>query len=94
MTHPTQSHDHAFTEPDELDVYGVGNALVDMEYKVDDAFLAEHGVAKGLMTLVEEDRLDALTDALSELTPERASGGSAANTVYACLLYTSPSPRD
>ena len=78
MTHPTQSHDHAFTEPDELDVYGVGNALVDMEYKVDDAFLAEHGVAKGLMTLVEEDRLDALTDALSEL----------------CLLYTSPSPRD
>lgn len=82
MTHPTQSHDQ-LRVPGELDVYGVGNALVDMEYKVDDEFLAEHDVAKGLMTLVEEDRLDALTNALSELTPERASGGSAANTVYA-----------
>jgi len=67
----------------ELAVYGVGNALVDMEYKVDDSFLAEHDIPKGLMTLVEEDRLDALTDALEELEPSRSSGGSAANTVYA-----------
>ena len=67
----------------ELAVYGVGNALVDMEYKVDDSFLADHDIAKGLMTLVEEDRLDTLTDALQEFTPSRSSGGSAANTVYA-----------
>ena len=67
----------------ELAVYGVGNALVDMEYKVDDGFLADHGIDKGLMTLVEEDRLDALSDALKEFTPSRSSGGSAANTVYA-----------
>jgi len=67
----------------ELAVYGVGNALVDMEYKVDDSFLADHDIPKGLMTLVEEDRLDALTNALQEFTPSRSSGGSAANTIYA-----------
>ena len=63
-----------------LAVYGVGNALVDMEYQVDDSFLQSHDIPKGHMTLVEEDRLIALSDALEEFQP--------------CLLYTSPSPRD
>ena len=65
------------------DVYGLGNALVDMEYRVDDAFLARHGIAKGHMTLVEEDVLHRLTDDLTERPHERMSGGSAANTVMA-----------
>ena len=65
------------------DVYGLGNALVDMEYRVDDAFLAMHGLAKGHMTLVDEDRILALVEDLSHLQPERSSGGSAANTVVA-----------
>ena len=65
------------------DVYGLGNALVDMEYRVDDAFLDRHGLAKGHMTLVDEERLNALLEHLSELQPERTSGGSAANTVVA-----------
>lgn len=66
-----------------IDVYGLGNALVDMEYHVDDSFLRDHDVAKGHMTLVDDDRLSALAHALSELTPEPLSGGSAANTVIA-----------
>ena len=65
------------------DVYGLGNALVDMEYRVDDAFLARHGIPKGHMTLVDEDRILALTEHLSDLQPVRSSGGSAANTVAA-----------
>jgi len=65
------------------DVYGLGNALVDMEYRVDDGFLRQHGIPKGHMTLVTEDRLDALTAALHEHQPERMSGGSAANTIIA-----------
>ena len=36
------------------DVYGIGNALVDMEYVVDDSFLRDHDIAKGHMTLVDE----------------------------------------
>ena len=40
------------------DVYGLGNALVDMEFTVDDGFLPRHAIAKGHMTLVDEARLD------------------------------------
>ncbi len=65
------------------DVYGLGNALVDTEYRIDDGFLEQHAIAKGHMTLVEEDRLETLMAALSSLTPERMSGGSAANSVIA-----------
>jgi len=65
------------------DVYGLGNALVDMEYRVDDGFLTEHGIAKGHMTLVDEERLNALVAALTDYEPERMSGGSAANTMIA-----------
>lgn len=36
------------------DVYGIGNALVDIEYEVEDAFLLKHGIEKGLMTLVDD----------------------------------------
>ena len=35
-------------------VYGVGNALVDLECKISTEFLEEQQVAKGLMTLVDE----------------------------------------
>mgnify|MGYP003700903885 FL=1 len=65
------------------DVYGLGNALVDMEFKVDDSFLHSHGIAKGHMTLVDEERLNALAAALADHEPERMSGGSAANTMIA-----------
>ncbi len=65
------------------DVYGLGNALVDMEYTIEDEFLKRHGIAKGMMTLVDEERIDALTLHLEDYQPERMSGGSAANTLIA-----------
>lgn len=65
------------------DIYGFGHALVDMEYRVDDAFLDKYGLAKGHMTLVDEERLNTLVEGLAELQPQRTSGGSAANTVVA-----------
>jgi len=65
------------------DVYGLGNALVDMEYRVDEGFLSRHGIAKGHMTLVDEERLTALIDDLQDHEPERMSGGSAANSIIA-----------
>jgi len=70
-----------------LAVYGVGNALVDMEYQVEDSFLHDNDIAKGHMTLVEEDRLIALGEALEQLKPSRSSGGSAANTIYAVQSF-------
>jgi sugar/nucleoside kinase (ribokinase family) len=65
------------------DIYGIGNALVDMEYAVDESFLRLHRVDKGHMTLVDEPRLDELLGHLRELAPSRTSGGSAANTLIA-----------
>ena len=34
-------------------VVGIGNALVDVIARVDDAFLVEHGLSKGAMALAE-----------------------------------------
>ncbi len=65
------------------DVYGIGNALVDMEYVVDDTFLRDQGIPKGHMTLVDEARLIELASSLADFEPRRISGGSAANTAYA-----------
>jgi sugar/nucleoside kinase (ribokinase family) len=65
------------------DVYGLGNALVDMEYGIDDGYLTSHGISKGHMTLVDESRIEALLDGLIELDATRMSGGSAANTLIA-----------
>ena len=72
------------------DVYGIGNALVDMEFKVNDTFFEEHTIEKGLMTLVEEDRQEQLIGALLEHDQseiKRQSGGSAANTIIAVSQF-------
>lgn len=64
-------------------VCGMGNALVDMEFKVNDQFLQEHNIEKGLMTLVEQDRQAELLENLDNHQHKRACGGSAANTMIA-----------
>jgi sugar/nucleoside kinase (ribokinase family) len=61
------------------DVVGVGNAMVDILARVPDAFLAEAGVEKGIMQLIDADRAVAL---YAMMGPAReVSGGSAANTI-------------
>lgn len=60
-------------------VVAVGNAIIDLIQAVPDAFLAEEGIAKDAMTLIDEERADHLTARLSQATV--AAGGSAANTV-------------
>ncbi len=39
----------------EYDVYGLGNALVDTEYEIEDQFLEELSIEKGVMTLIEAE---------------------------------------
>ncbi len=67
------------------DVYGIGNALVDTEYEVDDAFLAHADLPKGIMTLIEEEQRTRIIQLLEEehehLAIKQAGGGSAANTM-------------
>lgn len=70
-------------------VYGIGNALVDKEFEVEDNFLQSTSIEKGLMTLVEQDRLVEILEKLKSTygLKKRASGGSAANTIIAVSYF-------
>jgi sugar/nucleoside kinase (ribokinase family) len=63
------------------DVFGVGNAIMDLQVRCDDAFLESNGIEKGIMTLTEPDRQAAILDALKGHNINFCSGGSAANTI-------------
>lgn len=63
------------------DVYGVGNALVDMQAQVSDEILNKLGYAKGIMTLVEEETQVNVLGTLDGSSVNRCAGGSAANTI-------------
>ncbi len=65
------------------DVYGVGNALVDIEYEVTAEQLRELEIAKGVMTLVDEAQQAQIVQRLGAHQSNRGSGGSAANTIIA-----------
>lgn len=72
-----------------FDVYGIGNALVDKEFEVDESFFQENDIEKGLMTLVGQDEQQKLLDVLIEKygIKKRAGGGSCANTLYALSQF-------
>jgi len=65
------------------DVYGLGNALVDMEFEINDQFLQDNNIDKGVMTLVDENQQHELIEQLDAFEGNKASGGSAANTLIA-----------
>jgi fructokinase len=60
------------------DITGIGNAIVDLLARADDAFLSRHGMPKGAMTLIDADTATRLTAEMPH--GETASGGSVANT--------------
>ena len=61
------------------DVLGIGNAIFDVLVKTDEAFLASHGMTKGSMALIDEQRAAAIYRDMGPAT--EMSGGSAANTI-------------
>ncbi|MBF2021523.1 MAG: adenosine kinase [Hydrococcus sp. C42_A2020_068] len=64
-------------------VYGIGNALVDMEFEVTPEFLQQLKIDKGVMTLVDEARQTEIMAQVDGLRCKKSSGGSAANTMVA-----------
>jgi len=70
-------------------VYGIGAALVDTEIEVSDEDLAAMQVEKGMMTLVDVPRREALLNHLEGhlVHSKRASGGSAGNTIIAASYF-------
>ncbi len=66
-----------------IDVFGVGNALVDILAMVGDNFLTTHKLDKGGMSLCDSTAQAALLHDLEGQSLEMKSGGSAANTMIA-----------
>ena len=67
------------------DVVALGNAIVDIIGRCDDAYLAKHGSAKGSMSLVDEAKVQALYQGMGPGI--EMSGGSAANTVVGVAAF-------
>ena len=68
-----------------VDVLGLGNSLIDIIAQTDDDYLLEQEMAKGAMTLIDEDRAEALYAARRQ--PKIVSGGSAANTIVGVASF-------
>lgn len=62
-----------------FDVLGIGNAIVDVITRADEAFLQKHALVKGAMTLVDEPTAEALYAAMGPGV--EVSGGSCGNTM-------------
>jgi sugar/nucleoside kinase (ribokinase family) len=62
-----------------FDVLGVGNAIVDVISRADEAFLTAHKMRKGSMQLIDEAQAAAIYDAMGPA--KEVSGGSTANTI-------------
>lgn len=63
---------------DRLHVLAIGNAIVDVLAPTEDAFLADNGMVKGAMQLIDETQAEAI---YARMGPAKEiSGGAAANT--------------
>jgi sugar/nucleoside kinase (ribokinase family) len=69
----------------DLDVIGIGNALVDVLSQESEEFVKRQGLAKGTMSLVDEPRARQLYEAMGPGI--EVSGGSAANTMVGVASF-------
>jgi sugar/nucleoside kinase (ribokinase family) len=83
-----------------FDVFGMCNALYDLQAEVDDATLAELELEKGSMRLLEHEQQRAIVPRIYERIVNSEAGGSGANTMFGVALlggtacYTSRIGRD
>jgi sugar/nucleoside kinase (ribokinase family) len=75
------------TRGDELDVLGIGNAIVDVLAHCDEAFLAAEGLVKGSMNLIEVERSTSLYGHMGPAI--EVSGGAAANSMVGAASFGS-----
>lgn len=70
-----------------LKVVGIGNAIVDVISRADDAFIETNALNKGGMTLIDADQAEALYQKMG--SGIEISGGSAANTMAGLASFGS-----
>jgi sugar/nucleoside kinase (ribokinase family) len=71
----------------QYDVYGLGNALLDIECEVEPAILETLGIEKGVMTLLDEESQNKIIAHLDGCSTKRTGGGSACNTIIAVSQF-------
>ncbi|MCS6948912.1 MAG: adenosine kinase [Armatimonadota bacterium] len=69
-----------------FDVFGMCNALVDIQARVEDSFIAELGLQKGGMFLIDEAQKSLLAERLADHMIHSEAGGSGANTMIGVAL--------
>ena len=62
-------------------VYAIGNAMVDIDFEISEDTIKRLNLAKGLMTLIDEDTHHVLLEELDGIKHLKSCGGSAANTI-------------
>jgi Sugar kinases, ribokinase family len=63
------------------DIVGIGNSIVDVITDVEDQFLNDHDLRKGLMSLVDLDGIKKISGKID--IKKTVSGGSVANSIVA-----------
>ena len=68
-------------------VIGIGSALLDFIFEVDDNFLEELGLKKGEMQIINKEKSLEILTKLKDYPAKISPGGSASNTIagIACL---------
>ena len=70
----------------QFDVYGVGNALLDILVEVPDNFITELNLIKGRQHVISEAQSKELLDKIKFANAIIAAGGSASNAIATCAL--------
>lgn len=68
------------------DILSIGDALVDLEFNVNENFLKELNLPKGKMTLIDHETYHNLIEDLIGIQHVKACGGSAANSIITAQL--------
>ena len=71
-----------------FDVFGFGNALVDILIQVDDNHISELDLEKGTFHIVEEERIGELLQKFREKDKKIVPAGSCGNTIFALSWST------
>ena len=64
-----------------FDITGIGNAIVDVIVNVEDKYLEDQNIRKGMMSLVDLETIENISDTIEIKTT--VSGGSVANSIVA-----------
>ena len=72
-------------------ILGIGNALTDVLVHIpDEKLLRELQLEKAAMSHVDEQKMHRVHEAIQPFSPQRATGGSAANTIHALAVLGIP----